>query len=54
MPARRRGPLKLYGEVGEFVRAADPSLSGAAVAKLVEERFGVGLHRRTIERARAR
>jgi hypothetical protein len=40
--------------VGEFVRAADPCLSGAAVAKLVEERFGVGLHRRTIERARAR
>ncbi len=50
----RRGPLKLYGEVGEFVRKVDPSLSGAAVAKLVEERFGVSLHRRTIERARAR
>jgi transposase len=50
----RRGPLKLYGEVAEFVRAADPSLSGADVARAVEERFGVSLHRRTIERARSR
>jgi transposase len=50
----RRGPLKLYGEVAEFVRGADADLSGAQVAKLVEERFGVSLHRRTIERARAR
>jgi transposase len=52
-PGRRR-PLKLSGEVAEFVRSADPALSGAQLAKLVQERFGVSLHRRTVERARAR
>ena len=36
----RRGPLRLYGEVAEFVRGADADLSGAQVAKLVEERLG--------------
>lgn len=50
----RRGPLKLYGEVAAFVQVADPALSGAQVARLVQERFGVSIHRRTIERARAR
>lgn len=50
----RRGPLKLSGEVAEFVRQADPALSGAQVAHQVQERFGVSLHRRTVERARAR
>lgn len=50
----RRGPLKLTGEVAAFVATADPSLSGAILAELVRERFGVTLHRRTIERARRR
>lgn len=50
----RRGPLKLTGEIAAFVREASPELSGAELSRLVEERFGVRLHRRTVERARAR
>jgi len=52
-PRGRRGPVKLRPEIVEFVRAAHPG-SGAELAELVEARFGVRLHRRTIERARAR
>lgn len=48
----RRGPIKLTPEVLEFVAAADPTRSGAQLALEVETRFGVSLHRRTIERAR--
>ena len=50
----RRGPLKLTGEVAAFVHGADPALSGAEVAREVQQRFGVVLHRRTVERARQR
>lgn len=50
----RRGPVKLHEEIVAFVREADPALSGAAIARRVEERFGVNLHRRTVERARRR
>lgn len=49
----RKGPLKASVEVVEFVRAAkaaDRSLSGAQIARLVENEFGVKLHRRTVER----
>ena len=49
----RRGPVKLRGEIAEFIRSAPPT-SGAALAGQVADRFGVVLHRRTIERARAR
>ena len=49
----RRGPVKLRGEITEFIRSAPPA-SGAALAEQVAARFGVVLHRRTIERARAR
>ena len=48
----RRGPLKLTPAVIEFVASADPTLSGAQLVLEVESRFGVILHRRTIERAR--
>ena len=48
----RRGPLKLSAEIADFVRLAEASVSGAQLAREVEERFGVSLHRRTIERAR--
>ena len=48
----RRGPVKLNEEIVGFLRAADPALSGAALAARVEQRFGVSLHRRTVERAR--
>jgi transposase len=49
----RRGPVKLGPEITEFIRSAPPA-SGAALAEQVAARFGVVLHRRTIERARAR
>jgi len=51
-PRGRRGPLKLTADVMQFVASADPMLSGSRLASEVEERFGVSLHRRTIERAR--
>jgi hypothetical protein len=50
----RRGPTKLTPEVVAFLAAADPVLSGATLAAEVERRFAVGLHRRTVERARRR
>jgi hypothetical protein len=48
----RRGPVKLRPEIVEFIRAAHagPGL----LAGQIEDRFGVRLHRRTIERARVR
>ena len=49
----RRGPVKLRPEIAEFIRSA-PAGSGAALAAQVADRFGVSLHRRTVERARAR
>ena len=50
----RRGPVKLTADISAFVSGADAALSGAEVARQVEERFGVSLHRRTVERARQR
>jgi transposase len=47
----RRGPLRLTPEIIAFLRTAEGS--GAALAQEVEERFGVRLHRRTVERARS-
>ncbi len=47
----RRGPLKVTAEILEFIRAGE-GLSGAALSALVAERFGVVLHRRTLERLR--
>jgi hypothetical protein len=49
----RRGPVKLRPEIAEFIRSA-PAASGAVLAVQVAERFGVSLHRRTVERARGR
>ena len=48
----RRGPLRLTDEIVQFLRAAPPEASGAQLAREVEQRFGVSLHRRTVERAR--
>ena len=45
----RRGPVKLRPKIVEFIRSQTHG-SGAKVA----ERFGVRLHRRTVERARSR
>jgi transposase len=48
----RRGPVKLRAEIVEFIRA--DAGSGAQIAEQVADRFGVVLHRRTIERVRGR
>ena len=48
----RRGPIKLTEEIVAFIAAADSDRSGAEVADAVFKRFGVALHRRTVERAR--
>jgi transposase len=50
----RKGPLKLSPEIVTFLAGADPALSGAALGAEVAQRFGVSLHRRTVERARRR
>lgn len=50
----RRGPVRLTDEIVEFIGAADAAQSGAEVASEIAERFGVVLHRRTVERARWR
>ena len=48
----RRGPVKLTAEIMEFLQTAPPTRSGAELAGQVADRFGVVLHRRTVERAR--
>lgn len=59
MPARPgpRGSHKLTEEVVGFLeerRSRDPKLGAAEMVRLVEERFGVAVHRRSIERALAK
>jgi transposase len=57
---RRRGPKaanKLTDDVLEFIdqkRAADSSLKAPALARMVQERLGLSVHPRSIERALAR
>jgi transposase len=48
----RHGPLKVTPEIDAYVRSAQ-QLSGAALSKEVAERFGIVLHRRTLERLRS-
>lgn len=50
----RRGPVKLTTEIVAFLSTAPQHLSGAELAADVADRFGVVLHRRTVERARQR
>jgi transposase len=50
----RRGPLKLNDDIVGYLQQSPTSMSGAALAKEVEARFGVSLHRRTVERAKRR
>jgi transposase len=49
----RRAPVKLRPEIVDFIRA-EAEGSGAQIAEQVAQRFGVVLHRRTIERVRRR
>jgi transposase len=52
-----RGAHKLTDEVLdhlEGLRRAEPNLGSAALARAVEERFGVSVHPRSVERALAR
>ena len=49
-----RGPTKLSGEIVAFLQASGAERSGSDLAREVESRFGVSLHRRTVERARLR
>lgn len=56
VPARPgpRGAHKMTGEVVAFARErldADPKLSSQALVELISERFGVRVHRRSVERA---
>ncbi|HEX9545923.1 MAG TPA: helix-turn-helix domain-containing protein [Acidimicrobiales bacterium] len=48
----RKGPTKLRPEIVDYLRDAPPEVSGAELARQVEGRFGLSLHRRTVERAR--
>jgi transposase len=56
----KRGPKqahKLTAEVLAFIRQAcqeDPSLRPAAVAARIQDRYGITVHPRSIERALAR
>jgi transposase len=50
----RRGPLKMSPEIEAFIAEAEPTSSGAELAARIAAEFGVSLHRRTIERVRAR
>ena len=49
----RRGPVKLRPEIVDIIRA-EAHGSGAQIAEQVADRFGVVLHRRTVERVRGR
>ena len=59
VPARP-GPKRAHKMTGEVVafarerRAVDPKLSSQALVELIAERFGVRVHRRSVERALAR
>ena len=48
----RKGPLKLTSEVVMFLRDAPASTTAPSLVDQVEQRFGITLHRRTVERVR--
>jgi transposase len=50
----RRGPIKLTPAIVAFLDAAPAAASGGQLADEVAHRFGVHLHRRTVERVRRR
>jgi len=48
----RKGPTKVSADIAALLREAPVERSGADLAREVETRFGVSLHRRTAERVR--
>ena len=48
----RRGPLKLRPEIVAFIR--ESAVGPGELVEQIEHRYGLRLHRRTIERARQR
>ena len=48
----RRGPVKLTPAIVAYLAQAPAGVSGAELTAAVADRFGVELHRRTVERAR--
>ena len=50
----RKGPTKVSPDIAAFLRDAPAQRSGADLAREVEARFGVSVHRRTAERIRRR
>jgi len=48
----RKGPTKVSSDIAAFLRDAPAERSGAELARDVEARFGVSVHRRTAERVR--
>jgi transposase len=48
----RRGPVKITPEILAFLAQAPAEASGADLAGQIASRFGVQLHRRTVERIR--
>ena len=50
----RKGPVKLTDEVVAFVRSAPRKTSVLSLVEAVSERFGISVHRRTVERLRRR
>jgi len=53
-PRGRKSPLKVTPEMAAFVIEADPGLSGAKLAEMIRDRFGVALHPCTVGRVRRR
>jgi len=51
-PRGRRGPVKLRPEIVSFIR--DGAGGSGELVEQVADRFGVRLHRRTVERVRGR
>ena len=47
----RKGPVKLTEEVLSYLRSAPRATSVADLVEEVGERFGINVHRRTVERA---
>jgi transposase len=50
----RKGPVKLTEEVISYLRSASRATPASTLVEEVSDRFGISVHRRTIERVRRR